>query len=242
MLFRSLATNPSTAKAFGAIAEDFSMSDAERMEALATNPSTAKAFGAIAEDFSKSKEVRNLLIRRNLRLVVSIVKSMCPKTEDFFGHVSDSNVHLIRAIEKFDYTRGCKFSNYATHAITRNLRRSIFTEYRRKKRFSDSDPTEASSATFRAEDYRPNGELLEFQNQEQRTIIMAMLKQLEERDRYIIMARFDLQGTGSIATLEEVGTHLGVTKERVRQLEARALKRLRKIAKEERLDIPGMDS
>ena len=63
---------------------------------------------------------------------------------------------------------------------------------------------------------------------------------LDERERSILLHRYGLQQGSEPLTLEEVGTRFGVTKERIRQIEARALQKLRKIAEEEKLDIPGV--
>ena len=68
---------------------------------------------------------------------------------------------------------------------------------------------------------------------------MQILDQLDEREKDIIRYRFGLGQEGPL-TLEQVGSRFGVTKERIRQLEARALKKARKIAQQERLDIPGI--
>ena len=72
-------------------------------------------------------------------------------------------------------------------------------------------------------------------------MIVGILDQLEERERDIVVMRFGLvQGTEQ-KTLEQVGSQFGVTKERIRQIEARALRKAREIAEEKRLDIPGGD-
>ena len=73
--------------------------------------------------------MKNFLIRSNLRLVVSIAKRHMKPRMSFFEMVSDGNMSLIRAIEKFDYTKGNKFSTYATWAIMKNYARSIPAEH-----------------------------------------------------------------------------------------------------------------
>jgi RNA polymerase sigma factor (sigma-70 family) len=69
---------------------------------------------------------------------------------------------------------------------------------------------------------------------------MGILGQLDTRERDIIVHRYGLESGQQPQTLEQVGHRFGVTKERIRQIEARALKKLKKIATEERLDIPGI--
>ncbi|MCA9065538.1 MAG: sigma-70 family RNA polymerase sigma factor, partial [Planctomycetaceae bacterium] len=80
-------------------------------------------------------EVKNLLIRSNLRLVVSIARRHLRPGVNFFDLVSDGNMSLMRAVEKFDYSRGNKFSTYATWAIMKNFARSIPAEHTQLDRF-----------------------------------------------------------------------------------------------------------
>ena len=73
----------------------------------------------------ESLRTKNQIVQANLRLVVSIAKRHVTASEDFFGLVSDGNMSLIRAVEKFDYSRGNKFSTYASWAIMKNFARTI---------------------------------------------------------------------------------------------------------------------
>ena len=77
-------------------------------------------------------------------------------------------------------------------------------------------------------------------NQKQRKLLMGILEQLDAREKDIILYRFGLRQGVEPQTLAQVGQQFGVTKERIRQLEARALRKLRQIAQEEKLDIPGI--
>jgi RNA polymerase sigma factor (sigma-70 family) len=185
---------------------------------------------------NEAMEVKNFLIRSNLRLVVSIAKRHITPTSNFFEMVSDGNISLIRAIEKFDYTKGNKFSTYATWAIMKNFARSIPQEHRLLDRYrTGHDDLFQQSTDQRGSQYEE--ELL---NQKQHSVIMGILDQLDERERDIILHRYGLvQGTEP-QTLEQIGRRLGVTKERVRQIESRGIKKLRKIAHEESLEIPGV--
>src|SRR5205814_8658745 len=79
--------------------------------------------------------VKNQIIRSNLRLVVSIAKRHMGTTNNFFELVSDGNMSLIRAVEKFDFSRGNKFSTYASWAIMKNFARTIPEENYRRDRF-----------------------------------------------------------------------------------------------------------
>jgi len=186
---------------------------------------------------AEATEVKNFLIRSNLRLVVSIAKKHIKPTNNFFEMVSDGNMSLIRAIEKFDYTKGNKFSTYATWAIMKNFARSIPAEHKRLDRFRTGKEEVFSHST----EYRGSQFEEELTNRKQNNILLGILDQLDSREREIVKFRYGLGEVDEPLTLEQVGVRFGVTKERIRQLESRALRKLRKIAEEEKLDIPGME-
>jgi RNA polymerase sigma factor (sigma-70 family) len=196
----------------------------------------ARDLDSLEELLAKAIDVKNFLIRSNLRLVVSIAKRHMTPATNFFEMVSDGNMSLIRAIEKFDYTKGNKFSTYATWAIMKNYARSIPAEYTLLDRFrTGNDEVFHASPDDRGSQYEE-----ELVNSRQHQVIMSILEQLDERERAIITHRYGLEHGSEPLTLEEVGTKFGVTKERIRQLESRALQKLRKIAHEEKLDVPGL--
>lgn len=184
----------------------------------------------------ESVEIKNYLIRCNLRLVVSIAKRHIKPNTNFFEMVSDGNMSLIRAIEKFDYLKGNKFSTYASWAIMKNYARTIPAEHTQLDRFR----TGADELFLSSRDDRSNQFYEEMVNRKQRQIIGGILDHLDDREKEIIIQRFGLEDGVEPRTLEQVGERLGVTKERIRQLEARALSKLRKVTQEERLDIPGI--
>ena len=175
--------------------------------------------------------VKNQIIRANLRLVVSIAKKHVGRSDNFFELVSDGNMSLIRAVEKFDFARGNKFSTYASWAIMKNFIRSIPIENHRRDRFvtGHDDLFEAAA------DNRTDEHEYESTQRRMRDAVKGMLGRLDDRERRIIISRFGLDGVGE-QTLEQLGRELGVTKERVRQLEARAQSKLRKIAVEEKVE------
>ncbi len=202
------------------------------------NPSRPKSadLDRLEELLRQAVEVKNFLIRSNLRLVVSIAKRHMKPTNNFFEMVSDGNMSLIRAIEKFDYTKGNKFSTYATWAIMKNYARSIPAEHKVLDRFrTGHDELFDNSQSEKGSGYED-----ELVNSRQHQVIMSILNQLEDRERAIILNRYGLEEGAQPQTLEQVGQVFGVTKERIRQIESRALSKLRKIAHEEKLDIPGI--
>jgi RNA polymerase primary sigma factor len=178
---------------------------------------------------------KNQIIRANLRLVVSIAKRHVGPAENFFELVSDGNVSLMRAAEKFDFSRGYKFSTYASWAIMKNYARTIPDEHRYRDRFRTSQAESFTST----EDDRSNLFEQELSQSRRHWQVEKILGQLDEREQKIIAWRFGLGDAQESLTLQEVGEKVGVTKERIRQLEARALSKLRKAAEEERIDFPG---
>jgi RNA polymerase primary sigma factor len=209
---------------------------AQCRKALDSARPKARDMDEIERLLDESVAVKNFLIRSNLRLVVSIAKRHLKPNVNFFEMVSDGNMSLIRAIEKFDYLKGNKFSTYATWAIMKNFARSIPAEHTRLDRFRTGKEEVFQLST----DTRGNQFQEELENRNQRRVLMDILDQLDRREKEIILSRFGLSEGTEPKTLEQVGQQHGVTKERIRQLEARALRKLRQIADEEKLDIPGV--
>jgi RNA polymerase primary sigma factor/RNA polymerase sigma factor len=178
--------------------------------------------------------VKNKIVQANLRLVVSIAKRHVGASGDLFGLISDGNVSLMRAVDKFDYTRGFKFSTYAHWAIRKNFARSIPDEFKHRERFRTS-----SEEIFQSrEDARADHLAVEIDQQSRADQIGKILHTLDEREQQIIVLRFGLGQGSEPRTLKEVGEELGVTKERIRQLELRALAKLRNAAEREKIDEP----
>lgn len=209
---------------------------AELQKTLGERRVSTRTVRRIEALLNEANTVKNLLTRSNLRLVVSIAKRHLKPGVNFFELVSDGNMSLIRAIEKFDYSRGNKFSTYASWAIMKNYARSVPAEHTRLDRFR----TGYEEVFYDSQDGRGNAFAEELVNKAQRKAIMEILDELDGRERKVISYRFGLNKEMEPETLEEVGNRLGVTKERVRQIEVRTLEKLRRIAKRKRVDIPGV--
>jgi RNA polymerase primary sigma factor len=178
----------------------------------------------------EANAVKELLINANMRLVVSIAKKHAGQTDNFFELVSDGNMSLIRAVEKFDFGRGFKFSTYASWAIMKNFARTIPDELHRRERFV----TGHEELFEIAPDTRTDEHEILATHERATRSVNRLLEYLEPREREIIRMRAGLDSDPR--TLEEIGQQFGITKERVRQLNARAMKKLRTLAEEQDLD------
>ena len=182
--------------------------------------------------YGDSVTTKNQIISANLRLVASIAKRYVGPAADFFELVSDGNMSLIRAVDKFDFSRGNKLSTYASWAIMKNFARTIPDVLRHRDRFRTSHSEMFS--TF--EDARADPYEQESAQIQRESHVQGILKRLDEREREIVTSRFGLTRGQEPLTLKQVGAAMGVTKERVRQIQCRAMNKLRKAAEEDRIE------
>ncbi|MEM7811968.1 MAG: sigma-70 family RNA polymerase sigma factor [Planctomycetota bacterium] len=193
--------------------------------------STLDEFDRLVADADR---VRNWIARCNLRLVVSIARKFTDRDHPFDDLVSDGNVALLHAIAKFDYGRGFRFSTYATHAIRRAYYRKVQQQKRRRDRMGLA-PQEILNE---ADDPWEQLHLDEKQYGEVCDLIARMSDELDEREQFIVQARFGLIDSGEVQTLQSVAKSLGICKERVRQLQNRALFKVKELASEMQLEKP----
>ena len=176
--------------------------------------------------YGRVKATREIITQANLALVLAMAKRTRMSDVDLGELVSEGNMALLRAVEKFDIGRGFKFSTYACRAILKAFSRIAMKNSRYRQAF----PTEFDPAMEKSnyQDTR-RADIEQDAVEELQRIIGENRAQLSDVEKTVIEARFAInRGEESSAmTLEEVGRVIGVTKERVRQIQNKALEKLR---------------
>jgi len=198
-----------------------------------TAGAAARDFSVVNQLYEESVNVKNQIVRANLRLVVSIAKKYVGSRDTFFELISDGNMSLIQAVEKFDFALGYRFSTYASWAIINNFARSTYAEHRHRDRFR----TSTSDLFYDSEESRSDEYEQETAQRQRELQVRKLLGRLDDREQRVVIRHFGLQRGDETHTLEAIGAELGVSKERIRQIEAKALNKLRAAVHEAQVDF-----
>lgn len=175
----------------------------------------------------RAMDTREQLSRSNLPLVLAMAKRTRLNGLDFNELISEGNYALLRSVDKFDCSRGFKFSTYACRAILKSFSRVAM----RTSRYRGQFPTEFDPLMEKSDFVDRKRDDLEGQCVDEiRDILFHNRAELNEVERIVIRERFALDSPTLPAkpkTLEQVGEMIGVTKERVRQIQNKALQKIR---------------
>lgn len=191
------------------------------------NPSrqARKKIEEIDRLLAEAEIARGTIIEANLRLVCSIAHKFANNPWEYDEFVSEGNLILLNAVDKFDYSRGFRFSTYATHSVQRHFFRLMQRRQRRRGRELSSPHDVLGDLAVAPEREQP----LDYRIAEQ--LISHFDECLDDREKIIIQERFGLIDSQTAAeTLKAVAEKVGLSKERVRQLQLRAIEKLQDLA------------
>lgn len=169
---------------------------------------------------------RDRIVEANTRLVFSIVKKFVNANNSFDDLLSEGIFALLRAVEKFDFGRGFRFSTYATQVVRRGAYRQVMDSQQERTKLQSG----VEDLGLDVSDEGRQSAISEQRWHQLQGRLNLMLGDLDRRERLIIRARFSLGSHRRVHTLQSLADRLGVSKERVRQLEQRALEKLRAMA------------
>ena len=181
---------------------------------------------------AEAQAIRDHIVKANVRLVISIVKKFVSSQHSFDEMLSDGLVALMNCVDKFDYDRGFRFSTYAYRSISRDAYRTLKTSKLRSKQFAGEDQW----VFDQQEDKRKSSSIRDGFWNDIRNLTGAMMEQLDRRERFIIRCRYALGSHRKVKSLQFLANKLGISKERTRQLEIRAVEKLRNMAANIELD------
>lgn len=176
--------------------------------------------------YRKADQMREQIAETNLALVLAMAKRTRMSEVDFADLVSEGNMALLRAVDKFDCERGFKFSTYACRAILKAFSRQGMKLSKYRQRFpTDFDPKLEKSNHLDTK----RSDFVSDAASEVKRIVLENQAALTDMERTVINHRFRLDGATEEKpmTLEQVGQIIGVTKERVRQIQNKALEKIR---------------
>ncbi len=190
-----------------------------RRQAIDPETATASDLDQVEALLAEAGELKNQIVCANLRLVVHVARRHVGEGKDLFDLISDGNETLMRAVDRFDFNRGFKFSTYCTWALMRRFARRGYEVQKRRALFVTGN--EECLRDLAASASSGEGDLVT------RELVEQMAAELSDRQWQVLRQRFGLGRDGQPQTLTEIGRDLGVSKERVRQIETESIAKLR---------------
>jgi len=181
---------------------------------------------------AEAEGIRNRLVEANLGLVITRAQRFLTAGREMSDLRSEGNYALVRVVGTFDFSLNLRFSTYACTALDRTFLR--FVRGGREK--DASNDLERDGPLAGVVDYRADGPRMDAWREELHDQVPGLLAQLGERERLVIEKRYGLDGAEEPAALKAVGSELDVSVERVRQLERKALNRLKELAIQQGLE------
>jgi len=180
--------------------------------------------------YTRVVTVHAKLIRANMALVLAMAKRTRIPNVEFGELVSEGNMALLRSVDKFDVSRGFKFSTYACRAILKSFNRLATNTSRYHQHFPTEFDPELEQSDYDVEKHQMQRD---DSVEALREILARNKAELSDVERTVVMERFAIGTGGKGRTLSEVGRVVGLTNERVRQIQNSALAKIRAVLDEE---------
>ncbi|HSV13625.1 MAG TPA: sigma-70 family RNA polymerase sigma factor, partial [Tepidisphaeraceae bacterium] len=204
---------------------------------LDVETASAEQLTEIESLLAQSAALKNLIVQSNLRVAVHVARKHQRVDRPLMELVSDATIWLMRAADKFDFARaggggsGARFSTYASFALMKNFARDRVEQLTRRDSHLLTGQEEIIN-TLGDRETDAAGERIDAANLQ--TDLLTVIQELPPRERELLTHHYGLDQTKPALSLAQIGDKMGITKARVRQLEARALRKLRHLLESRR--------
>lgn len=186
---------------------------------------SSKQLNFIEKCLRHAEAVKNTIIEANLSLVIGIAGKHTTTGATLQDLISEGNFSLMNAVEKFDYTKGFRLATYASWIIAKDFARKVPSD-RRRPGTGGADALDNIQRDLRVTEGVDFGAI----ERARHSLVQVIQNELDEREQYVILHHYGLTGSSIIKqteTLRQIGGALGLSAERVRQLELSALQKLK---------------
>ncbi len=197
----------------------------QAQQQLHLNSASGSRLNFIEKCLQHAEAVKNTIIEANLALVVGIAGKHTTTGATLRELISEGNFSLMRAVEKFDYTRGFRLATYASWIIAKDFARKVPADRRRLDK-GGADTLDNIQKDLRLTEGVDFGAI----ERARHSLVQVIKNELDEREQHVILHHYGLTGSSIIKqtkTLQEIGDELNLSRERVRQLELTALQKLK---------------